>query len=85
MAEHALVPTPDPSDPFGNTRTTLTRWWERIFVAPHDVGFHLEHHLVITIPHYKLRRFHCMLEERGMLDGACIERGYARVVRRMVA
>ncbi len=85
MAEHALVPTPDPSDPFGNTRTTLTRWWERIFVAPHDVGFHLEHHLVITIPHYKLRRFHHMLEERGMLDGACIERGYARVVRRMVA
>ncbi len=85
MAEHALVRTPDPGDPFGNTRTTLTRWWERLFVAPHNVGFHLEHHLVITIPQYKLERFHRMLEERGMLDGACIEKGYARVFRRMVA
>lgn len=85
MAEHALVATPDPGDPFGNTRTTLTRWWERLFVAPHNVGFHLEHHLVITIPQYKLGRFHRMLEERGMLDGACIEKGYARVFRNMVA
>ncbi len=85
MAEHALVRTPDPGDPFGNTRTTLTRWWERLFVAPHNVGFHLEHHLVITIPQYKLERFHRMLEERGMLDDACIEKGYARVFRRMVA
>lgn len=85
MAEHSLVPTPDPVDPFGNTRTTLTRWWERLFVAPHNVGFHLEHHLVITIPQYKLERFHRMLKERGMLDDACIEKGYARVFRTMVA
>jgi len=85
MAEHAAVPTPDSSDSFGNTRTTLTSWWERLLIAPHDVGFHLEHHLVITIPHYKLGRFHRMLSERGMLEEACVERGYLRVLRKMVA
>lgn len=85
MAEHSVVPTPDPGDPFGNTRTTLTSWWERFFIAPHHVGFHLEHHLVITVPHYKLGTFHRMLGERGLLEDACIEKGYARVFRRMVA
>ena len=85
MAEHSLVPTPHPGDPFGNTRTTLTRWWERVFVAPHNVGFHLEHHLVMTVPQHKLGRFHQMLEERGLLQEACIERGYGRVFRKMVA
>jgi fatty acid desaturase len=84
MAEHAMVPNPDPTDPFGNTRTTITSWWERILVAPHNVGFHLEHHLVITIPQYKLARFHHMLHERGLLEGACIEKGYTRVFRKMV-
>lgn len=85
MAEHSMVPTPDPGDPFGNTRTTLTSWWERLFVAPHHVGFHLEHHLVITVPQYKLASFHRMLDERGVLENACIEKGYARVFRRMLA
>jgi fatty acid desaturase len=85
MAEHSVVPAPDPEDPFGNTRTTLTRWWERAFVAPHNVGFHLEHHLVITVPQHKLGRFHQMLEERGMLEDACVEKGYARVFLKMVA
>lgn len=85
MAEHSVVPMPHPGDPFGNTRTTLTRWWERVFVAPHNVGFHLEHHLVMTVPQHKLGRFHQMLEERGLLQEACIERGYGRVFRKMVA
>ena len=84
MAEHSLVPTPHPGDPFGNTRTTLTRGWERVFVAPHNVGFHLEHHLVMTVPNYNLQRFHQMLGERGLLQEACIEQGYPRVFRKMV-
>ena len=85
MAEHSVVPAPHPVDPFGNTRTTLTRRWERALIAPHNVGFHLEHHLIMTVPQYKLPRFHRMLEERGFLEGACIEQGYARVFRQMVA
>jgi fatty acid desaturase len=81
IAEHAL--TPDANDPLNNTRTTLARWWERLLVAPNRVNYHLEHHLLMTVPHYQLPRMHRLLAERGLLARACIERGgYAAVLRR---
>jgi fatty acid desaturase len=83
IAEHAL--TPDADDPLGNTRTTVASWWERIFVAPNRVNFHLEHHLLMTVPHYNLPRMHRMLRERGILDRACVDRGYRGVLRRASA
>jgi fatty acid desaturase len=80
IAEHALTPNPD--DPLGNTRTTLGRWWERLLIAPNRVNYHLEHHLLMTVPHYQLPRMHALLRERGLLDRACVERGgYAAVLR----
>lgn len=80
IAEHAM--TPDQTDPLGNTRTTLPRWWERLLIAPNYVNYHLEHHLLMTVPHYKLPRMHRLLRERGIFDRACLERGYANVLRR---
>jgi fatty acid desaturase len=80
IAEHAMVP--DPADPLQNTRTTLAGWWERLLLAPNYVNFHLEHHLLMTMPHYRLPRFHRLLSERGVLDGACVTPGYAAVLRR---
>jgi len=79
IAEHAL--TPDLMDPLGNTRTTLASWWERLFIAPNFVNYHLEHHLLMTVPHDKLPRLHRLLHERGALDGACIARNYWQVLR----
>ena len=79
IAEHAMIP--DPTDPLRNTRTTLAAWWERLFIAPNRVNYHLEHHLIMTVPHYNLRRMHRLLEDRGVLAGACVERGYVRVLR----
>ena len=46
------------------------------------MNYHLEHHLLMTVPHYHLPRLHALLRERGVLDGACVERGYWRVLRR---
>jgi fatty acid desaturase len=81
IAEHAL--TPDLNDPLGNTRTTLARWWERLLIAPNRVNYHLEHHLLMTVPHYQLPRMHALLRERGALTRACVERaGYAAILRR---
>jgi len=81
IAEHAL--TPDLEEPHGRTRTTLARWWERLLVAPNRVGYHMEHHLLITVPHYNLPAMHRLLLERGVLDESCIERGgYLAVLRR---
>jgi len=79
IAEHAMVP--DPSDPLRNTRTTLARWWERLFIAPNRVNYHLEHHLVMTVPHYNLPRMHRVLRDRGVLEGACVTRGYLGVLK----
>jgi fatty acid desaturase len=80
IAEHALAP--DPENELQNTRTTLARGWERLFLAPNRVYYHLEHHLLMTVPHYKLARMHALLRERGALEGACVERSYFRVLRR---
>ncbi|GIW42646.1 MAG: hypothetical protein KatS3mg076_3223 [Candidatus Binatia bacterium] len=79
IAEHSMVP--DPSDELRNTRTTLARWWERLFLAPNHVNYHLEHHLVMTVPHFKLPKFHRLLRERGVLDHALVARGYLEVLR----
>lgn len=80
IAEHAM--TPDANDPLGNTRTTVARWWERLFIAPNRVNFHIEHHLLMTVPHYNLPRMHQLLRDRGVLDGACVESDYLKILRR---
>jgi fatty acid desaturase len=79
IAEHAL--TPDADDPLRNTRTTVARWWERLLIAPNRVNYHLEHHLLMTVPFYNLPRLHRMLRERGVLEEACVEHGYLNVLR----
>jgi len=79
IAEHGMIP--EPSDDFRNTRTTLARWWERLFIAPNRVNFHLEHHLMVAVPHYNLPRLHRLLRARGVLDGACVAPGYLSVLR----
>src|SRR5262249_15086676 len=80
IAEHAMIP--DPESDLGNTRTTVARWWERLFLAPNRVNYHLEHHLLMTVPHYTLPRMHRLMRERGLLDRACVERGYWKVLAR---
>ena len=79
IAEHAL--TPNAADLLNNTRTTMASPWERLFIAPNRVNYHLEHHLIMTVPHYKLPRFHELLRERGVLDHACVAKSYAEVLR----
>jgi fatty acid desaturase len=80
IAEHAVID--DPADPLGNTRTTRANLLERLLLAPNRVNFHLEHHLLMTVPHYKLARLHRILKERGVLARACVASGYLEVLRR---
>jgi fatty acid desaturase len=79
IAEHAMIP--DAADELQNTRTTLARWWERLLIAPNRVNYHLEHHLLMTVPHYHLPRMHRLLRERGVLGQACVVTGYPAVLR----
>jgi fatty acid desaturase len=84
IAEHGMVP--DPLDPLRNTRTIIARWWERLLLAPNRVNFHLEHHLLMTVPHHNLPRMHTMLRDRGVLRDAVIAGGgYLQVLREATA
>lgn len=52
IAEHAMVP--DNDDDFRSARTTHANGLMRIFLAPYFVNYHLEHHLMMFVPCYRL-------------------------------
>ncbi len=79
IAEHNM-PT-DPTCDFGNTRTTHASGLERLLIAPNRVNYHLEHHLLMTVPFYNLPKLHRMLRDRGALEGAMLADGYLPVLR----
>jgi fatty acid desaturase len=58
IAEHFGVPNHTQLD---MSRNTLYSIPERILFAPHNVGYHLDHHLHTAIPFYNLPRFHRLL------------------------
>ncbi|MBI3541856.1 MAG: fatty acid desaturase family protein [Deltaproteobacteria bacterium] len=78
IAEHAC--TEQDLDPFKNTRSTEANWVARLTVAPIRVNYHLEHHLLMTVPYFNLPRLHRMLAERGALKNAYNAGGYAEVL-----
>ena len=81
MAEHACTDLTD--NFFMNTRTTRANLLARLTVAPHHVNYHLEHHLLMTAPHYRLPKMHRMLRARGALAGRHIAKNYREVLRLM--
>jgi fatty acid desaturase len=63
MAEHAVVR--DDVDPLRNTRTTAAGPLARALLAPYWVNYHLEHHLLIFVPCWKLPEAHALLLAKG--------------------
>ncbi|MDG2050475.1 MAG: fatty acid desaturase family protein [Myxococcota bacterium] len=84
VAEHGAVPDLYDRDPRRNTRTTLVRWWERPFVAPFQLNYHLEHHIHANVPCYHLRSFHQFLSGRGLYEGVEFPRSYRELYARMI-
>ena len=83
MAEHSMVP--DRNNPLTNTRTTYANWLSRMLFAPHHVNYHVEHHLLMSIPPYNYPKMHQMLKERGFYDkGALLENGYWQIIKMAV-
>lgn len=67
IAEHGM--TDSPEDALKNARTTYGRRWERFLFAPLNVNYHLEHHMMPTVPFFKLPTMHQMLKQKGAFDG----------------
>jgi fatty acid desaturase len=79
IGEHAAVP--DDDDRLKNTRTTLAGPIERIVLAPYWVNYHLEHHLLVSCPCYKLPRLHRLLIERGHGPDMELRSGYIEMLK----
>ena len=79
IAEHAVVP--DPDDPLRNTRTTEASLVERVFVAPYFVNYHLEHHLLCSVPCYNLPKLHAILMSGPHAARLEVRQGYLNVLR----
>ncbi|WP_425074313.1 fatty acid desaturase family protein [Sagittula sp. S175] len=83
IAEHGAVEQTE--DPFRNTRTTLANPLERLLVAPYWVNYHLEHHLVMHVPAYRLPQMHRLLRDKGMEERMTMAPNYLDVLKQASA
>ena len=79
IAEHAVVP--DNDDPLRNTRTTYANPLERLLIAPYWVNYHLEHHLFMFVPCWRLPQAHRALLADGLRSRMELQPGYRTVLR----
>lgn len=78
LAEHACTERTD--DQLRNTRTTRAGLLARVTFAPLHVNYHLEHHLLPTVPWWRLPALHRTLMARGVLPEQSLARSYAHVL-----
>ena len=81
IAEHAAVPDLYNLDARQNTRTVYGSWLSRLMICPHHVNYHLEHHLLPSVPKYNLALMHRLLKDKGYYDGVYFPRGYVELLR----
>lgn len=79
IGEHAAVP--DNDDRLRNTRTTYAGFLTRLFIAPYWVNYHLEHHLLVSCPCYRLPEAHRLLLAKGLGPDMEIRPGYISMLR----
>jgi len=79
IAEHAVVP--DNDDPLRNTRTTHANPIARLLIAPYWVNYHLEHHLFMFVPCWRLPQAHRALLAAGLQDRMELQPGYRTMLR----
>ncbi len=81
IAEHAVLR--DVTDPLQYARTTYADPITALFFAPYWVNFHLEHHLVMHVPCWRLPRMHRMLLAKGLGDRMETAQNYWQVMAKV--
>jgi fatty acid desaturase len=51
------------SHDLNSTRNVMAPWFERMLFGPHNIHYHLDHHLISSVPFYHLPRLHEILRE----------------------
>jgi len=80
VAEHGAVPDLYSMDARKNTRSVRSNWLMRALFSPHGVNWHLEHHLMPSVPIYNLGRLHRLLTAKGAYDGMRFETNYVHLL-----
>jgi fatty acid desaturase len=74
VAEHFAI---ESDHAFNRTRTVISPFWEAWLLAPHNVNYHLEHHLYPSVPFYRLPELHSRsMASEEYCEKAHITRGY---------
>jgi fatty acid desaturase len=79
IGEHGAVP--DNDDRLRSTRTTHAGWLERALIAPYFVNYHLEHHLLVSCPCYRLPQAHALLIAKGFGPRMELKPNYLAMLR----
>ena len=74
IAEHGATEVSE--NPLKNVRTTKAGLIARALVAPYWVNYHLEHHMVMHVPCWKLRHMHDTLIGKGLGAEMRVARSY---------
>jgi fatty acid desaturase len=68
ICEHGA--TTDFSSPLTAARTNTSPSWLAWLLFPHNVNYHIEHHLYASVPHYNLPELHREMQRHGLLESA---------------
>jgi len=74
IAEHGATEMSE--NPLTNVRTTRAGPIAKTFVAPYWVNYHLEHHMIMHVPCWRLHRMHTLLTQKGLGDQMNIAPNY---------
>jgi fatty acid desaturase len=69
---------------FSQTRTTVPSILQRVFVAPKNVSYHIEHHLYPSVPFYRLPKLHALLSLSPEFKKAQVTQGYLGVFKECI-
>ncbi len=81
---HGIVPMPiaEREKPLRASRSVNASWWEKIFLSPWNVNFHLEHHLYPQVPFFELPKLNrLLLQHDDFRRTAAVYGGYGAVLR----
>jgi len=79
IMEHAGLPACD--DQRQNARTIIRPSWQTFLFGPHAIHYHIEHHLYVRLPFYRLAAVHRQMAARQLLPAANVYRGYGAILR----
>jgi fatty acid desaturase len=80
IAEHFAIEAE--SDIYGQTRTTDAGLLARVFIAPKNVNYHIEHHFFPSVPFHRLPQLHALLMSNAeFARGAHVTPGYAKMLK----